>query len=115
MKLSNQQIDAIVSTLSRKATKKYQTEIAAYRKQQREKNLPKATKYLAAIKAIPLDLRINYNTEPTIDSIINQLFDENKAPVKEFCEESTRNKIILASIEAVDMAELEKTLNVKLT
>ena len=114
MKLTNQQIDAIVSD----QTVKFNS-IQAAKREEKKKNqelnirAQGISKHLMQVdKDIRDQLLLSYYGNPTPDVILNLLVNK-KFKKKHFDTTSLRNKIIIASIDAKNLAELTKKLNLK--
>jgi hypothetical protein len=112
MKLSNQQIDAIIETQSAKLTKQ-KADISSKLKDN-IKLKKEAKRWAEYIAKIPDNIIPQYN-KPKEESILIKLVAEVMAinninlPTSDL-----RNKLIIASIDSKDMAELQEKLGITL-
>jgi len=114
MKLSNQQIDALVAKVQKVAEEKRDAEI------KKRKNNPKiqslANQYVAIAKKLPNDIRRLFYMDDARDfknTIIEHLIDKKNLP-EECYSKDTKNKILIASIDANDLDQLQKALGITL-
>lgn len=114
MKLSKQQIDAIVDKIKTVKTIEYKSKVEKAKKEQLKTKAPSAKKYYEIYKTLPKELiNILYYRKDLSEKIILDMISnvkiENKFNANDF-----RNQIILASIDAQDLDELSKKLKINL-
>lgn len=114
MKLTNQQIDAIVADQTTKFNKKEDSRRALLEKNNVLNNEAKriANHLMEMDKDIRDSLLLSYYKPLTPNVILNLLVNK-KFNRKHFDTTKLRNDIILASIDVKDLAELTKKLNLK--
>ena len=110
MKLSKQQVEAIVCSVAEKENIKIRSEAKKSETILRKEKLPLAKKYFAMYQALPTDLRKHLSPYDRVSekSILDSLVSVD---IKSFDKDSLRRKLILASIDSKDMDELKKKLN----
>lgn len=111
MKLTNQQIDAVVETIYSKEYKAKQILIDKKDTEARKTALPKAKELYKIYEKIPKTVRdcLRYNSTVTIKKIIDALVKESK--IKNVSRDEIRNKVLIASIDSSTLDELKTKLD----
>lgn len=115
MKITNQQINAIVSEAIRKENLRVSNENNKLREDTRI--VAEARKYLSLIEKIPLDIRksIYGSYGINLDNIVNAIIAAKKLTIPyELNYSEIRNKIIIASIDSKDIEELKSKLKIEI-
>lgn len=115
MKITNQQIDAIVSETMRKENLRVNNEKDKLKEDTRI--VAEARKYLSLIEKIPLDIRksIYGFYDINLDKIVNAIIAAKKLTIPYKLNHSElRNKIIIASIDSKDIEELKSKLKIEI-
>ncbi len=113
MKLSNQQIEAIITNICSKQNLIIVAEKNAIRKD--KKIISEAKKYFDILNQIPKDVRIRTYIDKTLSQFIEYVIETRKIKPKtsEIKRSELTNKIILASIDAKSLIELKTKLNIE--
>lgn len=112
MKLTNQQIDALLNNVEKQKKLEYQKEYDLKVKENNIKNKKEITSLLKTYEKIPKILKdlMYYNKNLSEKTITDSL---NKIEKKSFDKSDLKNQIIIASIDSKDMEELQKKLSIK--
>jgi hypothetical protein len=115
MRLSNQQIEAILDKIEEKQSAKSEAEYKRRTEEEMKKKQALANEYYLIYKKLPLRLKsmIRGYSAVTRTFILNQLVDVQR-PSDGISRRELKNKIILASIDVKTMDELKKKLNISL-
>lgn len=115
MKLTNQQIDALIAVCEQKHNKKNAAHNEAKQKEADKKNIGLVKEYLKIYKAIPERLKqFMYSRRPLTEKYLLDEMRGNANLVK-FDIRDFRNKILIASIDSATMVELKQKLKIDLT
>ena len=109
MKLTNQQIEAVISNVREIEETKFEKEYKEKKDKETKAKAPLAKKYYQMYKSLPVELQKHFSPYDRISesSILNSLVKVEK---KTFQTKELRNKIILASIDAASLEELKMKL-----
>lgn len=115
MKLSNQQIDALVSRVCDKKEDGSAYEAIKLRLMKDPKNIALAKKYASAIGSIPERVRRSmYINKTNWNDFLLHIIKPKLPHQKEVSRQDIRNKILIASIESETLDQLQKKLRIKL-
>jgi hypothetical protein len=115
MKLSNQQIEALIAKIQKENKAKILQEVEALRND--PVIIKKAEGYKQLLSKVPKDIRdcSRYSDDrDMLKKIITELVDKSKIKTKELYSSDLRNDILVASIESNDLKELSNKLGISL-
>ena len=111
MKLSNQQIDSIVSSVIRKQRQEQEKELSAY------KNNPlvlkELNKTLALVDKMPEKIKTHFKNRYYKSDFVSWLIEDFKPSVRIDSHSDLKEKIILASIDSSTLEELKNKLGIQ--
>lgn len=108
MKISNQQIDSLVSAILSKNREDRDNEIKLLKSD--KKIIELARKYTSYLNKIPKEIRSSCYIDKDESRFINALAESKKLKTKTLSFDTVKNSIIIASIEVTSLDELKKKL-----
>lgn len=121
MKLSNQQIDALSSQITNEYREKQQEEIKKLKESGQVKKLAKkyseqATRFMKLFNALPKKVQEKVKYYPTSimneEAFIDASYIELRLVPETIIPADIRNKILVASIDSTDLAQLKEKLDI---
>lgn len=114
MKLTNQQINALIPEFSKSDSIKKENAIAVEKMKRNKSVIELAKRIKRSIDLMPSEYKGSYLSYEARRSTLNQIISniaEGKAPKKKYLTDSDiKNKIIIASIDSKDLAELKRKI-----
>lgn len=114
MKLSNQQIDALLAVMQQKHDAKHKEANKKKLAEARKKVEPRAAELMKIYEKMPTELKEFYGSysKPNKEQLIHRLMKSVQYP--SFDRSEMRNRILIASIDSATMDELKRKMNINL-
>jgi flagellar motor switch protein FliM len=114
MKLSNQQIDALLAVMEENHKAKNRKANEKSREDAKKKVQERVRRYMDVYKSVPAELRAVMYSDRNLTSqkLTERLAKHTKS--ESFDESKMRNKILIASIDSATMDELKKKIKIEL-